>query len=63
MATVIPTPDGPLSFPPTEEILLMEIEQRLEHLSPEDRVVVEDAMAGMDSLARYHLIESFFVED
>jgi hypothetical protein len=63
MATSIDTPDGPLSYPPQQEILAMEIEQRLAGLSPADRSVVDDAMEGMSLQGKYELIESFFVED
>lgn len=61
--TRIETPDGPLSYPPPDEILAMEIENRLSHLSPAERLVVDDALEGMTLRGKYELIESMFLED
>jgi hypothetical protein len=49
--------------PAKEEMLKGQIERRLGHLDPADRLVVDSAMAGMTLQGKHDLVESFFVEE
>jgi hypothetical protein len=49
--------------PAKEAALTEQIERRLGHLSPEDRLVIEGAFAGMTLQGKHDLVESFFVEE
>lgn len=55
--------DRPDQFGRSDAVLELEIDARIGSLSAEDRAIVDNAMAGMTPLERFHLVESFFVED